>query len=144
MMRKKLIILILVIIAGIYIFMHFFVWHGKTAIGYYRDKQEGKYNTQEEFGYHRQGETSWLVSLNDRFFHRDYEADGIRELVFESGANMDKIGTAGTYTNSNYVYLEAKNKITQYTEDGEKVSVKEFSEDEYIKSIIAEKIMCMY
>lgn len=116
-------------------FMYFFVWHGDMAIHYYKNKQEGMYNTQKEFGYHREGETSWLVSLSDRFFYRDYETDGIRELASPYEASSDKVGAAGIYTNSKFVYIERNNKVIQYSEEGEQISVKEFAINDYIKNI---------
>lgn len=110
-MKIILPIVLAVIIAAAYIFMSFFIWHGKSPIGYYQNKQKGMYNTKREFGYHREGEVSYLSSLND--------------WAYDTRA----------YENSEYVYVETYNKLIQYTKDGELISEKKFSEDEYVQFI---------
>lgn len=140
-MKKK--ILLLAMFVGIYIFMCFFVWHGKNPITYYWNRQKGVYNTQKEFNYYREGETNWLIPLNGRLFYRDYETDEMRELVLTNETSTDKISSGtGAYENSKYIYIETNDKVIQYTEEGKQVSVKEFENEDIRSMYVGEN--CVY
>lgn len=77
----------------------------------------GAYNTKKEVGYYRQGEL-------DKIFLQD-------------GKISCCVDDQNVCTNLNYMYIATTHGVEQYKETGEKISKREFSEEEFIECMYA-------
>lgn len=116
-MKKKIAIALLVIVGAVYTFFYFFMWEGSNPISYYSNKRNGTYSTKKEAGYYRQGELSTVLPEGGEI---SYRGDGEHACK-----------------NSKYVYVESTNGIRQLNENGEEVSRKEFSSEDFVECVYA-------